>query len=270
MVNKPKLVNTLRSMAEGEGARIVISRGVPTRGNGVVVDARGPYAHRTETSVLTVRIIANASWEQDLALLDFDTERLGYYWVFPLDDGSRVNLGVGLMGVRDGRLLKALALRYYRKLTGVDPVVLDVRGAPIAVEAPVKLQEGGVYKVGEAAGLVNSTTGEGNRYAIHSAIALAKALNHDEGVEGYTKLLQGILDEITLSRLILRLVKTLGPRTIPMLMTNAPREFWVNWFKGKLTRRTLIEILKDTSYTLILGSARRLNTAFQLLLLNIS
>jgi flavin-dependent dehydrogenase len=75
------------------------------------------------------------------------------------------------------------------------------------VEAPVRLVEKGVYRVGEAAGLVNSTSGEGNRYAIHGAIALARAIGQGKGVDGYRELLGGVLDEVTLSRLLLRLVE---------------------------------------------------------------
>jgi flavin-dependent dehydrogenase len=258
VVDKPKLVNTLRSMAEAEGAKIVKGKGAPEAGSdGVVVDARGPYAHNLNESVLTVRFIAKARWDDDSALLDFDPANLGFYWVFPLGDG-RINMGAGFKKVEDGGLLKALTLKYYRRLTSENAQVLDVRGAPVAVEAPVKLVEDGVYKVGEAAGLVNSTSGEGNRYAIHSAIALARAISKGRGVKGYKELLQGVLDEITLSRLLLKLVETLGPKASTKLMKSLPQEFWAYYFKGRLTRRALINILKGEPYTLILGVLRSL------------
>ncbi|MFZ8793566.1 MAG: hypothetical protein ACO2O2_06755, partial [Acidilobaceae archaeon] len=255
MVDKPKLVNTLRSMAEAEGAKIVKGKGAPEAGSdGVVVDARGPYAHNLNESVLTVRFIAKARGDDDSALLDFDPANLGFYWVFPLGDG-RVNMGSGFRRVGDGRLLKLLTLRYYRRLTGGDPVVLDVRGAPVAVEAPVRLMENRVYKVGEAAGLVNSITGEGNRYAIHSAIALARTISQGRGVEGYRELLGGVLDEITLSRLLLRLVEKLGPKTSTKLMKSLPQEFWAYYFKGRLTRRTLLRVLRS-NLNILLPTAR--------------
>jgi flavin-dependent dehydrogenase len=242
-------------MAEAEGAKIVKGKGAPEAGSdGVVVDARGPYAHNLNESVLTVRFIAKARWDDDSALLDFDPANLGFYWVFPLGDG-RVNMGSGFRRVGDGRLLKLLTLRYYRRLTGGDPVVLDVRGAPVAVEAPVRLMENGVYKVGEAAGLVNSITGEGNRYAIHSAIALARTISQGRGVEGYRELLGGVLDEITLSRLLLRLVEKLGPKTSTKLLESLPREFWAYYFKGRLTRRTLLRVLRS-NLNILLPTAR--------------
>ncbi len=253
MVDKPKLVNTLRSMAEADGARVIRGRGRPRADpRAFVVDARGPYAHSPGYSVLTVRVVAKARWEHDLALIDFDPWNLGFYWIFPLDD-NRINLGVGLASVGDGGILKELALKYYRRLAKTDPIVLDVRGAPVAVEAPVRLEEEGVYKIGEAAGLVNSTSGEGNRYAIHSAIALAKALKHNTGLKGYKELLGSVLDEITLSRSLLRLVKTLGPKTSSLLLSNAPREFWAYWLKGRLTRRTLLNTLRSMPHTLTLS-----------------
>jgi flavin-dependent dehydrogenase len=261
IVDKPKLVNTLRSMAVVEGARVTVGKGVPGAGAGsIVVDARGPYAHNPKGSVQTVRLIAKARWEGDLALVDFDPDNIGFYWVFPLGDG-RVNMGSGFKRVGDGRLLKLLTLRYYRRLTGEDPIVLDVRGAPVAVEAPVRLVENGVYRVGEAAGLVNSTSGEGNRYAIHSAIALARAISQGKGVGGYRELLGGVLDEVTLSRLLLRLVEKLGSRASTKLLESLPREFWAYYFKGRLTRSTLARIARGEPYTLILGVLRGLSTA---------
>ncbi len=261
MVDKPKLVNTLRSMAVVEGARVTVGKGVPGAGvASIVVDARGPYAHNPGGSVLTVRLIAKARWEDDLALLDFDPANIGFYWVFPLGDG-RVNMGSGFKRVGDGSLLKLLTLRYYRRLAGEDPVVLDVRGAPVAVEAPVRLVENGVYRVGEAAGLVSSTSGEGNRYAIHSAIALARAISQGRGVDGYRELLGGVLDEVTLSRLLLRLVEKLDPRASTKLLESLPREFWAYYFKGRLTRSTLARIARGEPYTLILSILRGLSTA---------
>jgi flavin-dependent dehydrogenase len=102
VVDKPKLVNTLRSMAEAEGAKIVKGKGAPEAGSdGVVVDARGPYAHNLNESVLTVRFIAKARWDDDSALLDFDPANLGFYRVFPLGDG-RINMGAGFKKVEDG------------------------------------------------------------------------------------------------------------------------------------------------------------------------
>jgi flavin-dependent dehydrogenase len=259
MVDKPKLVNTLRYMAEVEGAKILAGRGRIEGGRGLVVDARGPYSHRLEDTVLTVRLIAKTRWEPGLALIDFDVENMGFYWVFPLDDdGSLVNLGVGLMSVRDGSLLKALALRYYRRLRGLEPGVVDFKGAPVAVEAPVKLYDGVAYRVGEAAGLINSTSGEGNRYEIHSAIALAMALDKGGGLLGvYKMLLQGLLDEVTLSRRVLKAVKTLSPKARLTLMRMAPREFWVDWLKGRFTRRTVVRLLGGELLNLARGTRVR-------------
>ena len=132
--------------------------------------------------------------------------------------------------------------------------MVDFKGAPVAVEAPVKLYDGVAYRVGEAAGLINSTSGEGNRYAVHSAIALAMALNKGEGLlEAYKRLLQGLLDEVTLSRSVLRAVKTLSPKARLNLVRMAPREFWVNWLKGRFARRTLLKVFGEELLNVVRG-----------------
>jgi len=77
-------------------------------------------------------------------------------------------------------------------------------------------------------------------------------------VKGCKELLQGVLDEITLSRLLLKLVETLGPKASTKLMKSLPQEFWAYYFKGRLIRRALINILKGEPYTLILGVLRSL------------
>jgi hypothetical protein len=41
-------------------------------------------------------------------------------------------------------------------------------------------------------------------------------------------------------------------------MKSLPQEFWAYYFKGRLTRRALINILKGEPYTLILGVLRSL------------
>jgi hypothetical protein len=74
-------------------------------------------------------------------------------------------------------------------------------------------------------------------------------------VKGYKELLQGVLDEITLSRLLLKLVEKLGPKTSTKLLESLPREFWTYYFKGRLTRRTLLRVLRS-NLNILLPTAR--------------
>lgn len=239
MVDKGVLVNTLRSMAEGEGATIRVGKLSCSRGPGLRVDARGPYAHDLSYSILTLRFKARARWEPELALIDFDVGNLGFYWIFPLDDEGRlVNIGAGFKRVRDARLLAGMVKAYYRRVTGGNLEILDTRGAPVAVYAPIRVYENGVFKVGEAAGLINSTSGEGNRYALQSGVSLALALRRagslEDAVREYWRLVEPVVEEIRLSRMMLSLVEKLGPTRSRLLLESIPKTYWAQWLSGRI------------------------------------
>jgi len=129
VVDKSKLVNELRAMAKSEGAELRVGKTREVDGARLVVDARGPYAHSLDRTVLTLRFIARARWEPSLALIDFDPHNVGFYWVFPMDDDGRIiNIGSGFERVTNARVLEKLTLKYYKSTWGGPLEVLDVRG----------------------------------------------------------------------------------------------------------------------------------------------
>lgn len=248
VVDKSKLVNTLRELAASLGASIF--RGKLSRLDnveGIAVDARGPYSRGLEDAVITFRVIAECVWEPDTALIDFNVKNRGFYWVFPADaDGRLVNLGAGFEKVKDGGLLRRLTLAYYRRVCDARRI-LDERGAPIQVHAPINLHSGKVLRVGEAGGLLNRTSGEGNRHAMLSSLALVEALRAssdlNEIVEDYSRRVSGLVNEVNVSRALLKTITLIGRGRGEELLVNAPRTFWVKWLKSELTWDSLARIV---------------------------
>ncbi len=236
IIDKRRLVDGLRGMAEAEGAKIHYR---PWRGEKgeVTVDARGPYAWHLKGSVMVYRIIARTRWDRDHALLDFRVTSRGFYWVFPADpEGRTVNIGGGFEEHPKLGEVKASVFRYTRQLLG-DFEVLDERGAPVTVKGPILLHDGEAYRVGEAAGLVISTAGEGNRPALMSAEALAGAIlsRWPNGVLGeYKRRISGLIAEVKASRMLLSFVES-RPREGARVMSSLPPEFWRDYFRSRVT-----------------------------------
>ncbi len=265
IVDKTALVNGLREMAVSEGAEFKPVDWRGERGE-YTVDARGPYSWglKREYTVYVYRWIAEApgSWEPDRILLDFDLERLGFFWVFPAsDDGNRVNIGGGFYRVWKLGGVKRELGDYARRLLG-DYRVLDERGAPIAVKAPIDLGSDSMLRVGEAAGLILSTAGEGNRPGIMSAMALAEALARGEAAGGYKRRVSRLLSEVKTSRILLSMVETGGG--MERVFRGLPEWFWREYFTSNITLSTLVRVL--ASRPGLLGKALRALSASRILI----
>ncbi len=256
IVDKAALVNSLREMATSEGAEFNHGEWMGERGE-YTVDARGPYSWglKREYTVYVYRWIVGApgSWPPDTVLLDFDLKRLGFFWVFPASgDGSKVNIGGGFYRVWKLAGVKRELRDYAARLLG-SYRILDERGAPIAIKAPISLASDGVLRVGEAAGLVLSTAGEGNRPGMMSAMALAEALARGEGIGGYRRRLSRLLSEVKTSRVLLRMVEAGGD--MERVFESLPAWFWRDYFTSNVTMKTLARIL--VSKPGLLGAAVR-------------
>ncbi len=247
VVDKSKLVKTLRELASSLGASIFKGKLSSLHSfKNIVVDARGPYSRSLEETVTAFRVIAECIWEPDMALIDFNVKNRGFYWVFPADaEGKLVNLGAGFETLKNGGLLRKLTLAYYRRVCGPRRI-MDERGAPLQVHAPINLYSDGVLRVGEAGGLLNRTSGEGNRYAMLSSIALVEALRSSSDLEEaagrYLRGVSSLVSEVNVSRALLKIVTLVGWRRGEEILVNAPRNFWVKWLRSELTWGSLAKI----------------------------
>ena len=254
IVDKSRLVGFLRDLALAEGARLrlgTIAR--IKRAENVTVDARGPLAHEPigEKHVIVYRGISKVrGWDPSHVILDFLPSRAGLYWVFPADDSGRlVNFGSGFWGGSFAEARKYSLDRLRRDLG--EPVIIDEKGAPIAVWAPIELSGNGRLRVGEAAGLVNSLSGEGNRYALLSGMLVAEAIGRNPEAPGavYWRLASRLAAEARLSRLLLSLVAALGSRG-RTLLEGLPGWFWKEYLTGRVSLDTITKLLASNPGTL--------------------
>lgn len=254
IVDKPKLVSGLREMAESEGALFEWRReGLTRRGFGIVVDARGPYAWPPKYSVLAYRVLGRGDWDPNRALIDFRTRERGLYWVFPVDDeGRRFNAGAGFKDISDGNALKELIYTYLRDRLRIGPTKLEGRGAPIQIYAPLRLRENRVLKVGEAAGLIVRTAGEGNRPGMESGIALARAISsrwtgspEDAfSVESrYANEASRLIDEVKTSRILLGIVERAGAVGGSEILRSLPKSFWHHYIRAGVGRGYVAKLM---------------------------
>ncbi len=248
IVDKARMVNTLRELATVEGAEIVHGHWRGERGRLYTVDARGPYARSYRESVLLYRAIAKAEWDPETALLDFAVNERGVYWIFPADDnGARVNVGAGFDGIKSAAIVKKRVWDYLVKWTGKGlEEAIDERGAPLQIYAPVEPYSSGVFKIGEAGGLMLRTGGEGNRPAILSAKALAAAFSEaaepGEARRIYLERIHRLLDEVETSLVIVKLVASARPETAAKLLRSLPPWFWRDFVRARIYKPTVLRI----------------------------
>ncbi len=249
IIDKPRLVMTLREQALGHGVTIV--RGAWNgKAEGLTIDSRGPYAGSYDDEVLAVRVLSKVkSWDPGLAWLDFRPGEGGLYWVFPYDDsGKIVNAGAGFIGLKDARRVQGLTERYLRSRVDDNEEPLEVKGAPIDITSRPTLERGGLIKVGEAAGLVMAWSGEGNRPAILSAEYLARAVgaawdDRASIIEEYSRLASELMATAILSRLMARI--SLKSKALGRLLERMPHWTWERYVKQELTLKDLLRAIPE-------------------------
>jgi flavin-dependent dehydrogenase len=243
VIDKSKLIASLREAAEAEGARISYGP-LPERARkpgreSILVDARGPYAYNSY--ILVYRIIARANeWSSSSAVIDFQVGRGGLYWIFPAGDGM-VNAGVGFVRSPPIRRLREALISYLNSRLGTNIDVVEEGAAPLAITAHPRLYDSKKVYVGEAAGLVNALSGEGVRQAILSAQRLSQAIElcglHKECSRSRYRTYARTLElESRLSRLLLRLVLKASPSRGISLLESLSEGFWIDFLSGKMMR----------------------------------
>lgn len=173
----------------------------PGEDDGVVVDARGPYASRGGKLIVAMAYVEGVRRDDETADFIFPRGLTGFFWVFP--HGGVYNVGGGFLGVDNP---VPLVEEFVSKLGGR---IRLIKGAPLTVMPEVDLGSEGRYKVGEAAGLVYPLTGEGIRPGVISALALAESLRTKRPLDEYKRRMAPIIRQIQLQRRLLRLASRL-------------------------------------------------------------
>uniref|UniRef100_A0A7J3X5T4 NAD(P)/FAD-dependent oxidoreductase n=1 Tax=Thermofilum pendens TaxID=2269 RepID=A0A7J3X5T4_THEPE len=207
----------LKHLLEGITVR---RKGVdPTRlkGYDVVVDARGHVAY-DGAKARALQAVARGVSEGNSEYIEifFETEFVGYSWVFPLG-GGRAKVGVG--GLTGFDVLEARLQSLLRRLGR--PQVERVEGGMIASGG--LLQRGGALRVGEALGAVMPLSGEGIRPGMLSSLALFRSLTTGADFSGELER-TGLPFNIKVQLAILRKLESLPPRGRAELIRSAPVE----------------------------------------------
>jgi len=247
IIDKGRLVSYLRGLAEAEGAVLRKGPAPAPRGQGVYVDARGPYAHymgKNSPHVIVFRGLARVprgAWDPETALLDFVPGEAGLFWVFPHDDKT-VNFGAGFRW-RSLSYSREVSLRKLTDLIGEFELVSE-GAAPIAAWSPVLLADDNSVRVGEAGGLLNSVAGEGNRLALLSGQALGEAAGKGGNLKAeYRRLAAPLAAEARLSRVLLGVVeKAPGGGEI---LRRLPGWFWRRYLMGRLDLEAVIGVFVE-------------------------
>jgi len=161
----------------------------------------GPYFFDREV-VYTTRALVIPERFDDEAIIEFDTLKVGFYWIFPEEEGV-YNIGVGFIEDKNS---KDLLLEYLnRRIKNYK--IIDIRGAPISI-GEVKVKRN---RIGEARGLVFPLSGEGIRPSAISAELAFKALHKGKDINEYLDFnLKDIENRIKIQRILLNLYKNSG------------------------------------------------------------
>ena len=209
------------------------------RGEGLFAAGHGFYPGE-KINAVQYRLRGRQFEGLDKLLIYFDTELLGYYWIFPAP-GDQADVGVGgFASVEElwKRLDKFVATNEMTR----DSSIVRKEGARIAVGGVVLGEVDGLPVVGEAAGYVLPLTGEGIRPSMISGGVAAKALA--DGVDPLGELKNAeITSSITLQRRILEKVKDLSPEKREELLLSLPREAHVLVALGKMRKADLVKVL---------------------------
>ncbi len=258
IVDKALLVEKLRVLAAKNGARIEYTRSHDKERyscNGsrdcIIVDARGPFPHiKTTKYVVAIRYLARAGWDVSHALLDFYPRYGGLFWMFPANAREGiVNFGGGFLN-RPVNYTEAFVKKYAKDLLDSYDL-LDKRASPIAVFSPIRPLEKNAGKIrklriGESAGFIISTAGEGNRPGLESAEALYNAIidgdSPKEIAQDYSRRVRTLVSEAKASRYALKLAIRLGGRFYDF-SRSLPEEFWYTYLQGRITMGYLVKIV---------------------------
>lgn len=248
-IDKSEWINSLRDnfnvVYKGVNPANLVSR------YGVVVDARGPFSSRGRKIVVWRAYAENPGLERDMVYIIMSSRNMGLVWIFPHSD--KLNVGGGFIGINNPR---DKVIRTLYDVIGTNLKLYSEAYSLVTVYPKIQYTSpSGIVRIGEAAGLIMSLGGEGIRPAVLSAAALANALELDRDyitfhVDRYISSIRGIVKEVKLHSLMLRLASVIGDVGLKRILRNVDEEFIEAWLQGRLTS---VKYLVKSLYALVRG-----------------
>lgn len=250
IVDKAVMIDSLISSVGGEvvyGARydpstssVKLPEGAYHLKSGIFAGGH-PYYEGEKILAIQYLVKVREADDSDVLEIYFDTDIMGYFFVFPSWPGI-LEVGVG------GHLgFEGLKARLDRFLKGDD----RFRGRPIVRLEGARIALGGLrlghvnrlVKVGEAAGFVMPLTGEGIRPSILSGYAAAKALIEGRDPEAAQGGLS-IARAISIQRRILNYVMRLSSPERARLLRELPPEVHAEISLGTMNKARILRSLR--------------------------
>ncbi len=227
-------------------ARVVIGADGATSAVARSIGAGNYQGHKTH-AIAYMTIARGPASER--CVVDFDavintTGQLGYSWIFPVGEGANIGAGVGWGRWID---LRRLVVEYAEK-AGYKPG--PVLGHPLSLGYVKSLGTRNVLLAGEAAGLVDATTGEGIYYAVASGAAAALAAytalkiwgSEKHAAEIYQRLVEPYVEEVKKTRAISRIARIIGKRkTVIKLLGRRLLNLYTRVYTGEATYSLLLK-----------------------------
>ncbi|QIW23351.1 NAD(P)/FAD-dependent oxidoreductase [Sulfolobus sp. S-194] len=179
IINKPIFLSNIAEKVEVKYNTKIIEKDseyFTTEGTKIIADkmiyANGHYSLPKDNTIPAIQYVTDYQIDKEIVEFYFYNDLLGYAWIFPDENGSKIGIG----GWADISFLKE---RIKKILKGK---ILNFHGARVSDFGILEERLNGRF-IGEALGTVYPLTGEGIRPSIISAKILADSLLNEKNFE---------------------------------------------------------------------------------------
>jgi len=186
--------------------------------------------------------------QDDIIEIHFDTDMLGYYWIFPWGDGVA---NVGLGGLESFPVLKRKLATFIKERKLLDKIFFQdfekrIRGAQIiasGLEAEKAQFFDSIYVAGEALGAVFPLTGEGVRPSMLTSKILFDSLQANESYK--ENLISSELYYANrLQAKVFKIMKAVPSKMREMIMRSVPKDWLVKFGLGDFKKEEIKGLIK--------------------------
>ncbi|MCY0874592.1 MAG: NAD(P)/FAD-dependent oxidoreductase [Acidianus infernus] len=240
IINKPKFLRILgekvdlrlnSKVVEKDGKILVNNKEIEAD---KVIYANGHYSFKGDYAIPAIQYITDYKIDPEIVEMYFFSDLLGYGWIFPEEDGSKIGIG----GYADVNFLKE------RLKSLVKGKIKAFQGAKVADYGVIEDRLSKGNYIGEALGTVYAVTGEGIRPSIISAKIMADSLlNNKDFSKEFKK--SKLYWSLQIHAKVIRDSKKKGAQSIKGLervLLNTPPELVLKFALGDFTKIDLLKI----------------------------